>query len=392
MSQLDHLLRLETANSALAFRQHAYGASDRSELLADLLSLANASASGARFLFVGVRDDLGGERQFVGVTEAAWAEQNRVLEAIAEAIDPPLAVAARVLQIDGTRIGMLCLATCDDPPYLLTERAGDGLVPGTGWVRRGAQRLPLLRADLQRLFGLKSRNGVFDLRIGFGPGLPASACRGLDAEVLRDEIVLDVMPLDAMPSVAAAEKLRKLLEAKVSTRDVLGRTATNIARLTHARLFGTDAPFQQQGDDTLRARIMGTAEEHRLADQHYEFEVRAHPLQLLVRNASDTPLMGATIAIKMPRIDGLGVSQEYYPVRDGQPTREGYPVVRMSERTIEIQTQIGIAANGTSPAFQEPPRLWLREAAAGKTIPVDCSVHARDLSEPVRETLLIRVA
>jgi len=393
MSQLDDLVRLENANSALAFREHAYRMSERAKLLRDLIALANAAVRGPRFLFVGVRDVVGGERKFSGITERAWSELKHLLTGVlANAIDPPFKIQVRALEIDGALVGMLCVSECDDPPYLLSAQAGDGLAPGTGWVRRATKVLPLLRSDLQRLFEAKGagHDGTVDVRIGFAPN--GHVQPHADPEGLRDEIVLPVLPLEAVPSAVAAERLHKLLEAKASARDVLGHTETHLSRLAHARLYGPEFAYQTHSDDSLRAQIAGAHEEYHGADAHYEFEVRAHPLQVLVSNRNGTALHAVTLALKLPRLEGIGVAEQRYPAADAAPSHDGYPIVHTTAHTIGIHGDLGVVPQGaTVAAFRHAPRFWVREQAGGKTIPVDYTLHARELREPLRDTLLIRI-
>jgi hypothetical protein len=386
MNRLEELIRCESANSGLAFREHAYREAERTELLRDLLSLANAAVSGPRFLLVGVRDVPGGERALTGLTNGAWSELKRLLSAVlTEAIEPPLGVTARALKLDGVLIGMLRLGACEDAPYLLSQQAGRDLMPGAGWVRRGINVLPLVRSDLKRMFEARppGPDREADVRLGFGLG----------SSEIADEITLPVMPLDARPSVVAADKLRELLEAQASAREMLGRTETQLARLMHARLFGADAVYESHGDESLRARIAGTAEEYADADAHYEFELRAHPLRVLICNGNGAALHAVTVMLTLPRIDGISVAERLYPAADAPPTDEGYPRVHAKPRTIEIRADVDAVPRGrTVSVFRHAPRLCVRETAAGKTIPVDYALHARELREPLRDTLLIKIA
>jgi len=160
MGPLDDLVRFEGANSGLAFRERAYCASERAELLRDLVALANAGVRGPRFLFLGVSDGVGRERSIPGITRHDWSHVKHLLAASIEAIEPRPKVGVRALEVDGALVGMLCLEECEDPPYLLGGDAGEGLAPGTGWVRRGTSVLPLLRRDLERLFESKARSAA----------------------------------------------------------------------------------------------------------------------------------------------------------------------------------------------------------------------------------------
>jgi hypothetical protein len=379
MPKLEDIVRYENANSCVAFRERAYRREESAALLQDLIALANAAAEGPRFLFLGVNDIIGGKRDIAGIARTDWTVCRHVLGAAVGVIEPRLKVAARSVVVDGKLVGLLYFAECGDPPYLLGERVPRGLQAGCGWIRRGTKTLPLLRADLLRLIEGKARpEPAFDIIIGF-PGDPP-----------QTEITYPVLPLDELPSAVAARKLHQLLEAKRSTKVILGKTQTRLSRLVHAQLFGVDKPYEHHSDDSLRVLIARTADDHRAADEHYEFELRAHKLQLLVQNRGPGSLEGAVLRVELPRLDGIGVAERRY-ASDGAVGDGRYPLVTTRDRIIAIETAIGVVPDGaTVAAFRDEPRLWARPQAAAKSVAVHCTLHARELREPLRETLVAR--
>jgi hypothetical protein len=383
MSQLEDLVRFENANSGVAFREGVYAAAEQTAFLRDVLALANAAVQGPRFLIVGVRDTVGGKRTIEGIGREQWTElKNRLGAWVGGIVEPPLKIAVRALEIEGKLVGLVCLAACEDPPYLLSEQAPAGLPIGGGWVRRGTQHFPLLRADLQRMFEAKLAVAapVADVTIGFAGETP------------QHEIELPILRLDRLPSAVAAEKLRKVLAAKQSAKAMFGRTVTQLSRLVHAQLFGVDRAYESHSDESLRMLIAGTAESHRAADEHYAFETRAHRLDLVVGNASGTPLGNAMLHMRLPRIDAVGVAERLYQDPERPAKVDGYPRVHVGAQAIDIETDLGVLPPGKiTRAFREPPRFWARPGAAGKTLPLDVTLHARELREPIRETLVLRI-
>lgn len=384
MSRLQDLIRFENASSAVSFRECAYGKSEQPELLRDVIALANAPATGPRFLFLGVSDRSGPDRTFPGVSARVW---NRIKEVapilLARAIEPPLRISVRDVMIGDALIGAICLDDCDDPPYLLRRRVSSSMPPGSGWIRRGTKQLPLLRNDLQQIFEAKSRV----------PKAPAVIRVGFPGRVLREEIILPVMPLDALPSAIAARRLVKMLEARRLSKTILGRTDTRIARLVHAQVSNDGDAYQSRGTTTLRQILRQNSQEHELADEHYQFETRTHMLNLRISNLTDLTLSNIVLVLKIPRLEGAGVAEKIHAA-PGEKTaqREGYPLVDSGPRTITVQADgISIPTRATVDAFREPLRLWLRQPAAGKTIPLTYSLHGRGLSEPVHGTVRIYV-
>ncbi|HLF11233.1 MAG TPA: hypothetical protein VJA26_08455 [Gammaproteobacteria bacterium] len=381
MSKLEDLVLFESANSALAFREHAYAPAEIPVMLQDVLALANAEVNGPRFLFLGVRDIVGGKRTLPGLSPAVVGDMKRALPPLlARAIEPPFKIALRAMTVKHATIGLLCLSECENPPYLLRKSVA-GLAAGAGWVRRGTQNLPLLRTDLQRMFEQKlaSSAAPINLRVGFAGKTP------------QEEIALPVLHLEGLPSAIAARKLRKMLEAKESAKQILGKTQSQFVRLVHAQVFGADQAYESHSDESLRMLIGKAEQEYRAADEHYEFEIRAHKLSLLLCNSSNAALESVTLRLKLPRIPGIGVAEKLYSVT-GSESNGAYPLVSTSTRTIRIQAEIGgVAPGAIVPVFKQAPRLWAREAAVGKSIPVDYTLHARQLREPLRDTLIIRI-
>ena len=62
------------------------------------------------------------------------------------------------------------------------------------------------------------------------------------------------------PSRVAALKLQAAIAAKKTAKAVIGREDTAMGRLAHARIFGPDVPFRQQGMETL-SRSLQTGRE-----------------------------------------------------------------------------------------------------------------------------------
>jgi len=141
------------------------------------------------------------------------------------------------------------------------------------------------------------------------------------------------------------------------------------------------------------ALLEALGSQYERADAYYQYEVRAHPLPIRISNGNGSALSGVTLTLKIPLLEGIGVATERHPGPDMPPSQEDYPSVRRSEHAYRIQASIGEVPSGsTVDAFEHPPRLWVREAAAGKNISVAFSLQARELREPVRDVLLLRIA
>jgi hypothetical protein len=93
----------------------------------------------------------------------------------------------------------------------------------------------------------------------------------------------------------------------------------------------------------------------------------------------------------VPRIDGIGIAERLYDKSGAVADSADYPLVNSSERALTLETSLGAVPPGmTTRIFRQPPRLWVRPEAVGKTIPVDVTLHARELREPIDDTLIVR--
>jgi hypothetical protein len=280
-------------------------------------------------------------------------------------------------------VGVICLDACDDQPFLFRRRVSSLISPGSGWIRSGIKQRPLLREDLQRIFEKKFRSsGVStEIRVGFHGRVP------------REEISLHVLPLDAMPSVLAARRLEKMLDARRLSKAVLGRTDTRIARLVHAQVSSEAQPYQGHGTTTMKKMLRQIPKEHASADEHYQFETRTHKLNLLVGNLTDLALSDVLLVLKIPRVEGVGVVERIHAAPGEQALlQERYPLVDVGPQAVTVNAGgIYVPKGATVDAFREPLRLYLREPVVGKTIPVTYSLLGRGLSGAVQGTLRIYV-
>jgi hypothetical protein len=385
MSSLEKVIRSARAGPAIVFRERAYGELERKGFLREILGLANAFVDGPRYLIMGVRGDGPDDRVFVGISAADLSEANELYRAqISRFIGPPLEIVLESLELDGVTVAILALNACAEQPYLLQENVSNSMREGSGWIRRSTGLARLGRADLQQLFE-KSAQGLVTsstIQVGFA------------GDGLLEEITLGVLDLNDLPSRLAGEQVRKLMEAKLASQSLAGRTTTRIERAMHARQTGGVQPHQYFSENTLKRRSSEIEDDHREADDYYEYEIRTHYVNVSLANFGAVDLLDGILTLDIPRLDGLGISESIRVA----PGREkecpaGYPTVETGERSIRVESTIESVPRGaTVPAFSEPLRIWVRPPLAGKTLPVDYALHATSLEEPVVGTLRIHVS
>jgi hypothetical protein len=129
------------------------------------------------------------------------------------------------------------------------------------------------------------------------------------------------------------------------------------------------------------------------ADEHYQFEIRTHKLNLLVGNLTDAALSDVVLVLKIPRVEGVGVVERIRAAPGVQAVlQQRYPLVEAGPQAVTVQADgIYVPKGATVDAFREPLRLYLREPVVGKTIPVSYSLNGRGMTSAIRGTLKIVV-
>ncbi len=386
MSHLLKLIRLESANSALAFRKKPYGSGDRESFLVDILALANAQVAGPRHLVLGVADSVGGDRLIKGVDGHSLASMaERYQRAIDDSIEPALKISMRSATVAGRTLAVIALRDCQEQPYVLRKTISKRLRKGDGWIRRGVHQARLSRADLAAMFG------------GKAPA-PTRRCEiqlVFDGSATSTSLELPALPLSKKPSEVARDRIQGLLEARQAAHERLGKTDTWLDRLAYARVHGADQPYEKASVESLLVKMDKSARDNEAADLYYEHELRAHKVNLLAVNIGDGPLHDAKIIVDVPAIDGVGVADRVYPalnVADDEAAGD-YPEVRSDMKGWRIVARLDhIGAGERRTVFEQPLRLLLRPPAAGKTVTIAYTVSGRELRVPQTGSLILRVA
>jgi hypothetical protein len=240
------------------------------------------------------------------------------------------------------------------------------------------------------------------------PAKQATVPSDAELEVLEDGLVqvgfsgsppkrtieLDVLPLTQLPSAVAADKLRKFIAGRQEAKDLFGSTHTRINRLLHIQLFSAETAYEEHSDETLLENLAHSKEKYRDADAYYEHEVRAHRLEHTIKNNSEHTINDGFFELKIPQLAGLGVSDKIYTENGGEsPYQYAYPKVTTDAYLTVLRTGLSkLAAGAQASLYRQPPRIWVREEAAGQTIELRYEVRSSALPAPVMGTLRMHIA
>lgn len=394
MNRLAKIALSGKPNTRLNFRRKPYGSRKTRSFLRDVLALANADVEGPRYIFIGVELDAKGRRRLRSVDHDDFGGKPSYQSLVAEFIEPPIRVRYRPIIVDDRvdkgvdkvndkRLGVFEIPDCQDRPYMMRIDHSESLRRGDAFARLSTETVKLGRKQLQEMFEKKFRDAVSAERIEIGfPG-----------EIIHKDYGVGTVNLAKMPSAVASAKLKQLLDVHANSRNT--GTTTLMARLTHARLFGSDSPYKKKSPAELMQELTDIKAKHHHDDQHFLFEEHVAKLQLVIVNQGDEPIQDASLSIVLPNHNCLYVANRPPKIRHKKtyaaPSDEAkadYPTVSTKDDSISISTTIGTIACGEPlHAFGVPLRICVGSDLKGRRLGVRYSLFGSNLRSPAQGKL-----
>ncbi len=381
MQHLANIVESADSSPGVQFRNGTYGKSGIREFLRDVVAMANAPVEGPRFIFTGCTGAEPGVRRISGID--APAEQMAVdwRKLVSEYIEPPIRLRYDTIEVAGESVGVYQIGDCQDRPYMMRIDHCETLRRGDAYMRVNDRAVKLGRRQLQGLFEEKFRDSVSaeTIEVGFA------------GEVLLKDLSLGTSDLGLLPSRVASAKLRELAAARQGGH---GAT-TRLVRLTHARLFGAESPYEDRSAEEIDAELRAIGDRYSDADNKFIYTEAAHSVQLVVLNQGDEALLDASLKISLPAHEAIHVALR--PPQDCPDDTLGfvadvadtqYPVVTVGKKAISVVAHIGdIMPGEVCEAFANELRLCAEHDLAGKRVGLDYMLHARNLRAPSRGRL-----
>lgn len=387
MDRLAKLVRTAAPSTGLAFRLRPYGRDGQREFLRDVIAMANAPVEGPRHIVVGAGADQHGHRTPAGVPADELDDGAACAALVAEFIEPAVKLRYHITSIDGAAIGVFEIGNCQDRPYMMRRDFSETLRRGDAYVRTNDTAVKLGRGQLARLFEQKFRVALSrdNIEVGFA------------GDILHKSVTIEATDLGDLPSAQAAAKLRQM--AALRTRARSRGSTTLIARLTYARLFGADDPYEDRPLDELEDEIRAIEADYRDEDACFLFAERGQSLDLAVLNQGEETVCDASLAIALPANPDFHVADRPPPVRDaGELNPPGadevarYPTVSHGRNGVRVAVSIGDLPPGEIVrVFDHPLRITAGLALAGRRFALEYSLLATNLREPARGKLKIRL-
>ena len=386
---MDHLVKIALAappDSGIQFRGHAYGNSGIREFLRDVLALANASVEGNRYIFIGIDCDARGGKRKHAVPEGDFAGKPSYQALANEYIEPPVRLRYKPLSFDGTRVGVFEIGDCQDRPYMMRVDFDERLRRGDAYKRVKDATVKMGRRQLMELFERKFRDSVSadDIELGF-PG-----------EIFHKEVTIATCDLSQMPSALASRKLEEMLRVRRMSRS--SGSTTLVARLTHARLYGTEGPYEHRSPEDIMAELSGIRGKYQHQDGNFLFEEHGQELQCVAFNQGKDALVDASLTLTLPNHGAFYVA-ESLPARivngrivERRPDEIAqYPTVTLKDDAVQVSCSIGdIPAGEPVEVFGTPLRMCVGADLRGRRFGIRYVLHAQNLRASAQGRLKLR--
>ena len=254
MDRLLKIARSATPESGVQFRKDAYGNEGIRSFLRDVLALANASVEGNRYIVVGVDIDNKGRKRTHSVQNEDFSGKPSYQSLANEFIEPPVRIRYKPVSFDGARVGVFEIGDCQDRPYMMRVDYSETLRRGDAYKRVNNAPIKMGRRQLMELFERKFRDSVSagDIEVGF-PG-----------DIIHKDLAIPTCDLSKMPSALASNKLEEMLNIRSMSGN--SGSTTMVARLTHARLYGTEDPYVDRSPEDISIELNQIRSKYRYQD------------------------------------------------------------------------------------------------------------------------------
>ena len=383
MKHLVNIVRSATPSTGTQFRATAYGTAGAREFLRDVIAMANAAVEGTRYIIVGADYDKRGRKTVTQVDSDDFTGKPSYQALANEFIEPPVRIRYQPVMLDGKRLGVYEIGDCQDRPYMMRIDHSESLRRGDAYVRTKNAAAKMGRRQLQALFEQKFRESVSaaSIEIGF-PG-----------EIIHKDHKMPTHDLSELPSLVAGAKLGQLIKIK-SGRTSSGST-TMVARLTHARLFGSDSPYMDKTSDELAAEMQQIERQYRNHDEQYLYEENGEKMQIVVYNQGDELIRDASLSLIMPNHTAFYVASHLPKVAKGDkfldrsPAEQSdYPSVSLTDDAVQVSEKLGdIPPGEVVEVFDSPLQLCIGKDLKGRKFGIQYSLFAQNLRAPARGKL-----
>lgn len=407
LEELDYLIESELENTRLDFKREFYHKEKYNELIKDVMAMANAHVEDTKYIIFGVKLLEDGSRSFHSVQNIP--DQANIEQLIHNNIEPTIELSFYPHKFKNHQLAILEIQGFNDRPYISKKdyreiKAGDSV------IRKGSTTSPMSRDDLDKIYSYSSNTvNPHKIEVGFDENLETIL------EVNAKRYNPDDLPSSKEKNFYK-EKLRILKEhiqeehrknksSMIPNASMLG--IANIGKMfSENRIYeekisiGTDyfGMSIRLSEEELKGRIANVTETYFEDDAYFLQENVAQNLNPYILNNSDNFLEDVYIELYIPTEVGYIFTEHYdKPVNGPVPALSNhlsymYPNVEIYDDKYVITKSIDTVRHRLKDTlFVNPLKIVYSQEMTGQSVILDYKLHAKNLSEPIKGALKIKI-
>jgi len=396
MEELLDLILYENENTRLDFKRDEYKKDDYSSLLKDVLSMANAFSVQERYIIIGLKPKSIDDRGMKGI-EGELTDSATYQQLVHENIEPEISFDYFPFLIEGTKLGIIKITNCNNPPYLMKKDYGNGkqkLFKGEGFIRKGTHQTRLVRNDFDKYMQNRVDEKYFndDIEITFV------------ADHLRNQLEIVSFEDIQTPSQIEKDKIQTILDEKRKEKEIykgLGMqdydfdSLSNSMGYMNAALTGGGVPYRCRSIKTLEENLQNIGDKYYEHDVYEIFEKNSAKCNISIFNLGYKYIEEASIILKIPKIDGLVVVDQVYSDPNNPTGYIGginYPEVIKDENFNIVKDDVGdIKHQQNQELFKIPLRIFASQVITQKSLIISCELFAKNIKTSIKKDIEIKI-
>jgi hypothetical protein len=344
-----------------------FGMPEPSELVKEVIGLANADVEGPRYILFGVNPGAIGGSKVVGIKDDAATALKKAHRVISAQIEPAVSLAFIFDMFNGKLAGALEIDGGEEGPFVPGEDFSADLDGQKTWVREGRDLrvVDVSELGLSPVQGPTGETGedaaaepleIPDINVGFN--------EDPDCDVIEFSIPDSSDPpfADENDDTGSQTSLTQTLKSAVNTM------TTRLVGLARGR---SNVEEDSSTDIVKAAEDLVTE-----ARNHYYFEEKALQLNFSVFNTGSHPVDDLHIEIGFPKIEDFDIADRIHMSpfdKSSHPAirNRGYPEVERIDKGFIVRNKVGVLQPAEpTPALRCPIRIAVGPGAQKRKIAI----------------------
>ena len=338
-----------------------------SELVKEVIGLANADVEGPRYILFGVNPGAIDGSKVVGIKDDAAAALKKAHRVISAQVEPVISLAFIFDRINGKLAGALEIDGGEDGPFVPGEDFAADESGKKTWVREGRELRVVDISDL----GAANEDGSPEETEEEGPAelLETPSIEvGFNEEPDCELIELPIPDSSNPPFVGEKETMGDHAGLKDSLKSAVNTMTTKIVSLARGRSKDDDG----ESTDVVKAAQDLITE----SENHYYYEEKALQVNFSVLNKGSHPVDDLHIEFGFPKIEDFDIADRIHMSpfdKSSHPAtkNKGYPDVESGKKGFIVRNKIGVLEPAVAtPALKCPLRMAVGPGAQKRKVAI----------------------